>query len=61
MIQPPKQRNPLDVLDTIDHEPEDFILDAVENRIPDFVGWILVGLVILVLITGVAAWFVLAA
>lgn len=61
MIQPPKQRNPLDVLDTIDHEPEDFILDAEEYLIPDIVGWILVGLAVIVLITGVAAWFFLAA
>ena len=61
MNQPPKQRNPLDVLDTLDHEPEDFLLDAVENRIPDILGWILVGLAVIVLITGVAAWFLLAA
>ena len=61
MTQPPKERNPLDVLDTIDYEPEDVILGAVENRIADFAGWILVGLVVIVLITGVAAWILLTA
>lgn len=61
MIQPPKQRNPLDVLDTIDHKPEEVILGAVENRIADFAGWILVGLAVIVLIAGVAAWILLTA
>lgn len=61
MNQPPKQRDPLDALDTLGHEPEDVLLDAVENRIPDILGWILVGLAVIVLITGVAAWFLLAA
>ena len=61
MVQPPKQRNPLDVLDTINHEPEDVILGAVENRIADFAGWILFGLVVIVIITGVTAWILLAA
>ena len=61
MTQPPKERNPLEVLDTIDYEPEDVILGAVENRIADFAGWILVGLVVIVLITGVAAWILLTA